>query len=80
MTKIEDKVKEIWDKEPVRDATIIAGVTAIEQVTENVLMRKVDPKYHQWTRAIVNAGSNTLSYFLGKSQEEKYGNKKNGQP
>lgn len=84
MTKIEDTIKEIWNKEPVRDATIITGVTVVEQVTENVLLRQVQPKYHKWARAIINAGSNTLSYFLGKSQEEKYGQKdvqdKNGQP
>lgn len=75
MTKIEDTIKEIWNKEPVRDATIITGVTVVEQVTENVLLRQVQPKYHKWARAIINAGSNTLSYFLGKSQQEKYGQK-----
>lgn len=83
MTKIEDTIKDIWNKEAVRDATIITGVTVIEQVTENVLLRQVQPKYHKWARTIINAGSNTLSYFLGKSQEEKYGadnsQNKNGQ-
>lgn len=84
MNKIEDKIKKMWEKESVRDATIITGVTVVEQLTENVLLRRVEPKYHRWTRAIINAGSNTLSYFLGKSQEEKYEQKnaqdQNGQP
>jgi len=72
MTKVEDKIKEIWNKEPVKDATIITGVTIAEQVTENILLRNVKPEYHTLTKTILNAGSNAVSYFLGKSQQKKY--------
>ena len=77
MKKIEDKIKELWSNETVRDFTYIAGVTAAEYVTENVLFRQMDPKYHSTARGIADIGSNTLSYYLGKSQGENSNNNPN---
>jgi hypothetical protein len=71
MKKIEDTLKEMWDNETVKDLAIISGVTIVEYVAENVLFRQISSKYHNFARAITDVGSNTVSYYAGKSRGEK---------
>lgn len=71
MKKIEDLAKEFWGNETIRDAIIIAGVTGVEYVSENIIFRQISPKYHNLARAIADLGSNGVSYYIGKSQGEK---------
>jgi len=79
MKKIEEIAKEIWDNETIRDVIIIAGVTGVEYVTENIIFRQIAPKYHPLARAVADIGSNGASYLLGKSQGEKnQSNNQNG--
>ena len=80
MAKIEDKLKELWNNESVRDVGIITGVTLVEYIAEKILFREMAPKYQPLARIVVNGSSNGVSYYLGKSQGEKINQNKNGQP
>ncbi|MEM4637811.1 MAG: hypothetical protein QXK76_02165 [Candidatus Woesearchaeota archaeon] len=67
MVSFDEKIKKIWEKDFVRDATAISGVTLLEYVTENVILSNIKDGYRSLARVLVNVGSNAASYYLGKS-------------
>ncbi|MGV8151241.1 MAG: hypothetical protein ACP5NV_05945 [Candidatus Woesearchaeota archaeon] len=60
------KIDELVKNEYVRDAGIIAGLTAVDAIVDNVLVKKLPQKYETAVRTVLDLGAITAAFYAGK--------------